>query len=76
MIEAERPEVTEETRAEDEADSHRVGASGREPTADEEEAADAAAESLEESGELKEVAERHSEMRELGANVKGEGQLP
>lgn len=60
--------------AERQSASRSAGAD-RDPTPDEERAADEATERLNETGELDEVGRHEKEMNDLGANVKGEGQV-
>jgi hypothetical protein len=55
-------------------DATRGPGADRMPTPDEERSAEAAAEALTE--EMPSVAEHYEEMTEIGANVKGEGEIP
>lgn len=60
-----------------EAERHeaaRGAGADRMPTPDEERAAERAAAGL--ADEMPEIAEHYEEMSELGANVKGEGEVP
>ncbi len=61
--------VTDETKSEEEREAQEQVDAGREPTAEEEAAADRSKDSA--SG----VEEPYREMTERGANVKGEGQI-
>jgi len=65
----EEPDISDATRAADEVDATATAAADRAPTPDEEAAADS-------HGPVSESVEAHEkEMDELGANVKGEGEI-
>jgi len=69
MADREHTRPSRETRAEERREAKDTADAGREPTPEEEEAAD-----LNEPDE--EVAEHYREMTERGANQKGEGRVP
>ena len=68
--------VSDNTREAERQEAKHIAGADREPTPEEETSADEAAEELAESGELGRAGEQEREMNRLGANVKGEGQIP
>jgi hypothetical protein len=75
MTAEQRTEVSRETVAEEEREAERVAVPDHSPTPEEEELADAAAATLEQSGDLAVVRAHHDEMTRHGAEVKGEGRI-
>jgi hypothetical protein len=70
---AEDAETTDATKEAEELDATQAHTADRPPTSEEEAAAD---ESLEKFGADREtVAEHYQEMSDIGANVKGEGEI-
>ena len=61
--------VDESTRSSDRADAHKHGSADSPPTAEEERLAEKSASSA------PDVSEQYEEMMEVGADVKGEGQI-
>lgn len=76
MEEDMRTPVTENTQDSEQRSAQRQSGADREPNLGEESSADAVADELSESGELERAAEHEKEMTRLGAEVKGEGQIP
>lgn len=68
--------LNENTQESERRSADRPAGADREPSAEEEAVADEAAQELEESGELESAGEHEKEMTRLGAQVKGEGEIP